>query len=363
MSKHRYNIALIGKTGTGKSALVNFLFETRLAGTGTGLPVTPRGFHPYEFLIHGLPVRVFDSWGLEADKSRQWLQELEAELDSRGPDRPAHHWFHTVLYCINAGGHRIEPFEVDIIKTFLSNSFKVAVILTKADLAAPDYLAEMTRTIQNLVCQDIPVIPVCAEKKVLKSGVQVRPFGRQEVFAQVVKDLRDSICLRLPRRCVAVTHQIILEWQQCQMHVLKSTPFHKLKHAQTQVALAAAEFQEHIRAGLLERAVIEELHSTLSMYNQFGAVVEDIPQSLEIPPLQAPSQHKFPLHFSLPLLAGPLLAPIAFAATWVIGNRIAHRKFIRSLNNYCSQLALEAEKLGPEIEGLLRAYCTDSERE
>ena len=68
MSTVRYNIALIGKTGIGKSTLVNKLVGMNAAKVGIGRPVTEQGFHCYDCDCDGVPITVHDSWGLEANK-------------------------------------------------------------------------------------------------------------------------------------------------------------------------------------------------------------------------------------------------------------------------------------------------------
>jgi len=185
MTQYRYNIAIVGKSGVGKSAFINYLFQTHKAKTGAGRPVTEKGFHPYDIDINSLPVRIYDSWGLEADKADQWIAELNTELQKRGTDTSPQHWFHTVFYCINAGGHKVESFDSKVIKKFLDHKNRVTVIFTKADLISESDLEEMTRVIREDVDESIPVIPVCSEDKVLLSGRKVTPFGRVNVFTQV----------------------------------------------------------------------------------------------------------------------------------------------------------------------------------
>ena len=45
VSEARYNIVVLGQAGAGKSSLINYLFGKNIRETGTGKPVTLRGFH------------------------------------------------------------------------------------------------------------------------------------------------------------------------------------------------------------------------------------------------------------------------------------------------------------------------------
>lgn len=64
------NILILGKTGVGKSSLVNYLYGQNIAIAKSGKPVTLRGFHKHpSFKYKSLNVTVYDSWGLEDRKS------------------------------------------------------------------------------------------------------------------------------------------------------------------------------------------------------------------------------------------------------------------------------------------------------
>jgi GTP-binding protein EngB required for normal cell division len=209
----KYNVVVAGKTGVGKSMLINYLYGDTVVKTGTGRPVTQRGFHHIDKEINGLPVRLFDSWGLEVGKDKEWLGLLNEELEKRGTDRPAEEWFHSVFYCIGSGGHRIEDFDVTIIKKFLDSKYKVSVLLTKADLINEKQEEELTSAIHEGV-GPVPVIPVCSEEKVLRGGLKTECFGKEEVELQAYNDFWESIVLRLPSRCIAALEQRIDAWQR-----------------------------------------------------------------------------------------------------------------------------------------------------
>jgi GTP-binding protein EngB required for normal cell division len=196
-----YNVAVVGMTGVGKSALVNYLFGERVAATGLGRPVTKRGFTSYEFRVGDLPVKLFDSWGLEVDKVDEWIESLDQELSLRGTDRPATEWFHTILYCINAGGGRLQDVEIRVIKRFLENKYQVGVILTKADLLNEEDEALFAEIIKKHTREDLPVIAACSESRKGRGGLTVNPFGKEAIEDQIYNNFWDTIIARLPQRC------------------------------------------------------------------------------------------------------------------------------------------------------------------
>ena len=71
----RFNLAIFGKTGVGKSTLINAIFGEEVARTGIGEPVT-RGSHLYLDKIGHLGI--VDTQGLEVGKDNK---EILSDLD------------------------------------------------------------------------------------------------------------------------------------------------------------------------------------------------------------------------------------------------------------------------------------------
>ena len=59
---HPVNILLAGKTGVGKSTLINNVFRERMAETGIGKPITK---HLRRIAKEGMPIALYDTRGLE----------------------------------------------------------------------------------------------------------------------------------------------------------------------------------------------------------------------------------------------------------------------------------------------------------
>ena len=129
-TSHGCNFLILGKTGTGKSSLLNYLIGEKYFSTGTGKPVTGQGLFKFSKVIDNLKATVYDSWGLEAGATERWFEILNQEKQK--------HEFHAIIYCIGVGDHRLEPIDIDIINSFLDEKYHVVVVLTKADLVADE---------------------------------------------------------------------------------------------------------------------------------------------------------------------------------------------------------------------------------
>ena len=215
----RCNVLIMGKTGTGKSTLLNYLCDENLAQTGSGKPVTGEGIYEYTAKINGQEVQIFDSWGIEAGKVDRWKALLDDSLKSHGVDKNIEDWFHSVIYCVQAGGGRVEDIDIEIIRRFLAEGYLLTVVLTKADQVDEDDEAKMISVILGEFRGALPaigkkslnVIATCAEKKKTRSG-ETQPFGKEEVQKAILDGWKETIIERLPKHVISKLCDLVDDW-------------------------------------------------------------------------------------------------------------------------------------------------------
>lgn len=137
----RFNLAVFGKTGVGKSTLINAIFGAAVARTGIGQPVT-QGSHLY--VTRSGALGLYDTRGLEiGTSSEQLLREVRGFVESKRTADPSEH-IHIAYYCIRAGDHRIEPAERDFVRGLHDLGLPVFLVLTqvhkKGQVIRPEHL-------------------------------------------------------------------------------------------------------------------------------------------------------------------------------------------------------------------------------
>ena len=124
----RFNLAIFGKTGVGKSTLVNAIFGTEIAQTGIGEPVT-RQEHLY--LHQSGTLGVLDTRGLEVGRDNEALiGELKDYLHGMRR-KPLPDQLHVAWYCVRAGDRRFESTEAEFVRALHELGLPVVMVLTQ----------------------------------------------------------------------------------------------------------------------------------------------------------------------------------------------------------------------------------------
>ncbi|MDN3495201.1 DUF697 domain-containing protein [Planococcus sp. APC 4015] len=123
----RFNLAIIGGSGVGKSSLVNAVFGRDWAKTGKGLPVT-RGVEYF----HDDTLGIWDVEGFEIGSSMPPREQLRAHLETI-KKQPADRQIAVVWYCIKATDDRLTPADIGMIRELAADGLPVVLVLTKVD--------------------------------------------------------------------------------------------------------------------------------------------------------------------------------------------------------------------------------------
>lgn len=189
------NIAIIGKTGVGKSSFCNYIFGEQFSETGSGRPVTgwDKNFSMASTQYKKFKLNIFDSVGLEPDNMPRWSKEFTKFLEQRKISMKVNldKWLHGVFYLLNTASARLEPVEIDLIEQIQKSGIPLLVILTNIDSATPEQISDLKHTLKNKAnCQNIA--QVCSVTKKLRGG-SVEKYGKEEALEIFFETLYEKI--------------------------------------------------------------------------------------------------------------------------------------------------------------------------
>ncbi|MDF2849858.1 MULTISPECIES: GTPase domain-containing protein [Sphingobacterium] len=195
---HKLNIVVAGKSGVGKSSLLNYIIgNNTLFETGDGAPVTQHYFNKEIFKSNNIEYHLFDTKGVEPDTVNEFYAELTDQIDRFSENSDVFERMHTLYYCFGANNKRIEPFEISFIKDMMDH-LDVVIVFTKSDLISEEVKVELKREISKTIGGDIKILNICSISKKLRIG-EVKPFGKEEVLRHAFMGLWNTFSKHVPR--------------------------------------------------------------------------------------------------------------------------------------------------------------------
>lgn len=171
------NILIAGRTGVGKSTLINAVFQGNLAATGQGRPVTQ---HTREITKEGMPLTIWDTRGLEIAAYKETLVLLERQVVERARESDPRKHIHIAWLCVNEDSARIEDAEIELHE-MLTKYMPVLGVVTKAR-ADRGFRAK----VQELLPLAKNVQRVRAVEERFDDGHVLAPFGLAELIEATV---------------------------------------------------------------------------------------------------------------------------------------------------------------------------------
>lgn len=200
----RINILIAGRTGVGKSTLINSIFQGNMATTGQGKPVTQQ---TREFTKGDVPLSIFDSRGLEMADFPATIEALRTFIDERGKNTDPVQHIHVGWICIAEDLRRVEEAEQRLAE-MLSRYMPVIAIVTKAR-ADQGFRA----VVQDLLPQASNVVRVRALPEQLDDGHTLGPMGLEELVKLTMEVVPEG-----QRRAFAAAQKVSIDLKRQQAH-------------------------------------------------------------------------------------------------------------------------------------------------
>lgn len=176
---NKLNVMVLGKTGVGKSTLINNVFQEPIAMTGIGKPVTQQ-IKKYEKPDY--PLAIYDTPGLELSGENalgELTKEIRAVLKKGVEKNDINETIHCVWYCISTASHRFEEAEKTLINSFLKEAreYRIPVIIVLTQAFSKKDAAALKAEIEKENLDIAQVIPVLAEDYEIDEDMVAHAYG------------------------------------------------------------------------------------------------------------------------------------------------------------------------------------------
>ena len=188
------NIIVAGKTGVGKSTLINAVFKEKMAETGLGKPVTDHLQHIWK---KGIPLTIYDTRGFELGKEVQQKvkQEVIETINNGLASKDINRAIHCIWYCINTASNRIEPEEIQWLRELAHENkvTQVPIIIVLTQSFSKKNAQAMRQILLDENLDVVQIVPVLAEDYEIDDDYIAKSYGLDVLIQIMGQALPDEL--------------------------------------------------------------------------------------------------------------------------------------------------------------------------
>ena len=212
------NVMVLGKTGVGKSTLINNLFKDNMAETGLGRPVST-DIRMYQ--KDGVPLRIYDSPGLELDGEHSvenLLSQVKNVIKTGNDTGDINNAIHCLLYCVNSLSRRFEPAERSFIEQFVSETgvynIPVIIVMTQSYL---DDSVDFKREIEKENLPVAQIVRILAADQKISADYVAKAFGLDHL-----SDIMESVVPEAVKKTMTAMQKANIDQKVKKAHAVVS---------------------------------------------------------------------------------------------------------------------------------------------
>ena len=192
---NKLNVMVLGKTGVGKSTLINNMFMENIVKTGTGKPVTQ---NIRKVTKPDFPLAIYDTPGLELGGEHDIENLLNQVIDIiRNGFRSGDvgEAIHCIWYCINTHSNRFEQTEIDFLKNFLNKTsiYNVPIIIVLTQSFSVEAARQMKWEIEKENLPIVGTVPVLAADYKINDEYTAKSFGLDTLASMMNSVIPDAV--------------------------------------------------------------------------------------------------------------------------------------------------------------------------
>ena len=262
------NLLVMGKSGVGKSALINYITGENFAKVGAGKNITEEIIERFDYSYKGSKMAVYDTKALNSEEETGQIILKSFEENKVRAD------FDLILYCISSLQDTIDGKEIEKIVEVRKKNKNIIFVVTSDDIKRLENKGVLNK-IRDLGFKDTDFVRVSSEEKEYLSGQKNESYGKEKLFNSIKIKLREYIAKSIMDEFTIVIERRVPMWSlRCQNELKNNKSLFLRKNEKRTEEELIKDFNIYLKE--TEEALNDELISILkSAYRRYNFMYKE----------------------------------------------------------------------------------------